>query len=522
MASGIVPEQPRPGSGSTPGSGQSHVIPDISSLRHPYEHSRLLAALSATTIVLGGLAIATFALAGPVGLAIIILGFGSLGALIWLGLQIYRSLLFGGAIKVSEETLPRLSGIIESVRQGLDYRRRVDVYVADKGPDPITMWNYMGTRIILIEGALVADLQEEEKQKQLVFLLGSMFGRLKARHHQMALVDAWIEGQENLVGLRMFFAPYFRATTYSGDQIGASCCGDVAATAALMNRLLVGKELSPSLATQGALDQAAVVHSRWLPRYSQLFMNMPHLTNRYLNLLAFLAKTSPEATAAYLNTLDDVARQRISAVLSASPHYRPSTRRKEHAQTLAAVTVTALFLVGAGLVLVKPADPVPYFVPTPIITPTSAAPTTESDVERLRAYIPKNFSSSCVAGRETDPDVLAGLVTELSCAPGVLGPSVVNYLQYQDRASMERAFSSLSGAPNVPSSTCSRLTAGTNTYTSSSTGATGRFACYQTGDKRRAFIWTDASRQVLVYSADGEMSFGQLRQWWESRYGKGQ
>jgi hypothetical protein len=60
-----------------------------------------------------------------------------------------------------------------------------------------------------------------------------------------------------------------------------------------MNRLLVGKDLGPRLVVMGILDQAATVRRRWLPRLAQLFMNTPHATNRYLNLLVFFAAPPP-------------------------------------------------------------------------------------------------------------------------------------------------------------------------------------------------------------------------------------
>lgn len=124
---------------------------------------------------------------------------------------------------------------------------------------------------------------------------GVEFGRLKARQRQFTLVVAWIEVREDLGLLRLFLTPYFRATTYSDDQIGTACCDDIPAAGAMMNRILVGKDLSPSLAISGVLDQAARVRSRWLPRFAQLAMNEPHLTNRHLNLMAFAERTSPAA-----------------------------------------------------------------------------------------------------------------------------------------------------------------------------------------------------------------------------------
>jgi hypothetical protein len=82
-----------------------------------------------------------------------------------------------------------------------------------------------------------------------------------------------------------------------------------------MNRLLVGKELGPRLDIKGVLDQAVTVRSRWLPRLAQLFQNVPHATNRYLNLLAFFARTAPAEIATWRATLDPGTAYRLEAVL---------------------------------------------------------------------------------------------------------------------------------------------------------------------------------------------------------------
>ncbi|MDQ6740854.1 MAG: hypothetical protein M3021_10995, partial [Actinomycetota bacterium] len=341
-----------------PGAAATAHIPsgpvmDIRRLQHPYEYSRLLLALSSTVIVFGAVVLWIFIvlpeLAVPY-LAPVVLVLLLLAIAIWLVVLVRRARLLGGAILVAPETLPRLADVVQSVRTGLDYRRRVDVYVAEKASGPVSMFNFMGTRIILLEGGLVADLQQDAKRPQLVFLLGSKFGQLTARHRQFTLLVAWLEGQESLKFLNLFLAPYFRATTYSGDQIGAACCNDIQAAGAMMNRLLVGKELSPSLVISGVLDQAARVRTRWLPRFSQLAMNEPHLTNRYLNLMAFAAQRSPVPAQAYFDTLDPATRQRLTKAIQDSPHGRTPGRSRKTVQAVIAALATAAALVFTGFV----------------------------------------------------------------------------------------------------------------------------------------------------------------------------
>jgi hypothetical protein len=291
---------------------------DIRALLHPSEHSRLVLALSVSLLVFAVVALSMVASGGSIVLIELILVLIALGASIWLSLQIARSRLLGGAVRVSDASLPELQAVFDEVRARLDYHQHIDVYVADKVNGGSAMTNYLGTRIILLEGGLVAELLEDGHRAELTFLIGRHIGQLKARHERLQWILIVISVVDSLKFLQFFLAPYFRATAKSGDQIAAACCGDIRATAWMMNRLLVGKELGPRLDIKGVLDQAVTVRSQWLPRLAQLFQNVPHATNRYLNLLAFFARTAPAEIDAWRATLDPATAYRLAAVLDTS------------------------------------------------------------------------------------------------------------------------------------------------------------------------------------------------------------
>ena len=210
------------------------------------------------------------------------------------------------------------------------------------------MTSYLGTRLIEIEGGLVADLLDQDHQAELTYLIGRHIGQLKARHQRLTLIFLAISVVDSVKFLQLFLAPYLRATAKSGDQIGAACCGDIQATAATMNRLLVGKELGPQLVIKGVLDQAAMVRRRWLPRLAQLFMSLPHATNRYLNLLAFFARVAPKEINEWRATLDLDTARRLSAVLDASANRRPPRRHPSLLSTSLALLVTGGVLAASG------------------------------------------------------------------------------------------------------------------------------------------------------------------------------
>ena len=321
---------------------------DIRALQHPAEDSRLLLALSASAVVFGFAAMAVYAIVGWAVLVEYAAYIAAFGVVVWVSLQIYRSRLLGGAVRVTETTLPELQSVFDEVRARLNYHKPVDVYVMDKVDGGSSMTSYLGTRLIRIEGGLAADLLGDDHHAELRFMIGRHIGQLKARHQRLLPIMLAISLVDSLKFLQLFLAPYYRATAKSGDQIAAACSGDIQATAGMMNRLLVGKELGPRLVVKGVLDQAAIVKRRWLPRLAQLFQSEPHATNRYLNLLAFFARVAPEEIGRWRASLDEDTASRLTAAINASAHKRAPRRRMSPVALLVATLITAGLLALSG------------------------------------------------------------------------------------------------------------------------------------------------------------------------------
>lgn len=516
-AGGAALERPTGGpTGPTP----SQTL-DIRALAHPYEESRLVLALATSTLVFGIAAIVAIwlgNLAAVIG-AIAVVAFAAF--FIWLSIQIFRAKLLGRAVRVSATQLPALGGVLDEVRRRLDYWKPVDVYVIDKHDNAATLVKFLGRPIILFEGSLVADLQPDENRGQLVFLIGRFLGALKARHRQLILIQVAIQAVDYLKLLQLFLAPYFRALEYSGDQIGHACCGDLRTTVAMMNRLLVGKELGPSLAADGVLDQALAVKSRILPRLAQLFMNEPHLTSRYLNVLCFAERFHAMALDDFRTQLGSAMDRRFAAAVARSPHRRPVSfgRRMTRNLIVAALVLGALLLVGIPL-LRHPASTLlstttttqPSTAPSET-TPPQPSPTPPAAAEILRSHVPPAMRSNC---QEIQPasNVATGATVALACSlTGSASPSQVQYVQYDTADSMNNAFNALAGA--VPSGICRSEAGGVGPYTQSGSTA-GMLACYPTQDGSHAIVWTKTSLNILSYAQDPSMSFAQLFEWWKN------
>jgi hypothetical protein len=469
---------------------------DVRSLLHPAEHSRLLLALSASAIVFGIAAMIAYAASGWADLLKYAGGLAGAGVLIWLSLQVYRSRLLGGAVRVSETTLPELQTVFDEVRARLDYRKHVDVYVTDKVNGGSLMTTYLGTRLIEIEGGLVDELLAEEHRAELIYLIGRHIGQLKARHQRLTLIFLIISMVDSVKFLQLFLAPYLRATAKSGDQIAAACCGDIRATAASMNRLLVGKELGPRLVIKGILDQAATVKRRWLPRLAQLFMSLPHATNRYLNLLAFFARVAPDEINAWRATLDEATASRLSAVLEASPNRHAPRRRASLLSMMLALLVTGGVLGASGWL---------------IFGSQSGADTAAS--QALLAHVSPDFAATCQPVSLPADAAAQGADAKVECHPDALGSggSVV-YQHYPTQRAMQSVYRVLAG--DVPKGDCSSGPS-QDTYTLPNSSQTaGRVACGDTSTGQHVLAWTDNDLHILSIATSDHVMLPGLYHWW--------
>jgi hypothetical protein len=483
-------------------------------------------ALSSSAIVFGVAAMAVYARDGWKMLAVLAGGLAAFGILVWLLLQVGRSSLLGGAVRVSETTLPELQSVFDEVRARLDYTKHVDVYVTDKVDGGSAMTSYLGTRLILLEGGLVAELLDDERRAELTYLIARHIGQLKARHQRLFPVFLVISLVDSLKILQLFLAPYLRATAKSGDQIAAACCGDVRATAAMMNRLLVGKELGPRLVVKGVLDQAATVRRRWLPRLAQLFMSVPHATNRYLNLLAFYARVAPAEIDAWRATLDEATARRLTAVLGASANRRAPRRRPNPASVLLAILVTGGVLAGIGWLFFGPpvragiSAAAPAHIGgganTPSLEPASttaasAGASITPAAQQLLTHVPAGFAGTCRVVAVSPSAASQGADAEVACQPEALGSDgFVTYTHYQTPSAMQAAYSHL--AKGVPFGDCTSGN-GQGSYRQGSSEPVGGYACVSTGGQNN-FAWTDNRPSILSVATSDTMTLADLYQWW--------
>ena len=342
-------------------------------------------------------------------------------AMAWLALQLHRANLLGNAVRVTPEGLPELHSVLEEVRDRLAYHRRVDVYVTDRVSGLMSLTSLFGTRIIMIEGDLVATLLSEGRRSELTFLVARFIGALKSERDRIWPLRLLVTLARPIGLVNVFIWPYDRAVVYSGDQIGLATAGDLDAALHALDRLMVGGTLAPSLRDAGVFGQASHVRRRRLPRLAQLFNRRPHLANRYVNLMAFAERHAPEQQAALVAALgvDLPAR---------TPHrsWHPSRRRL--LTPAAGALATALVIAAAA-----------YLLPDGTMTGAEAKPDATG---ALVAHVPPSFAGSCAPGEDVQRPFRRRLAAAVVCTAAA--PASVDYYQYEDDAALQAAFDEVS------------------------------------------------------------------------------
>ncbi len=502
---------------------------DVETLRHHTEPSRFALAAVAAGVLVAVLAFPVVAFAGTLDvvgfLAVLLAGF----VLLWLVLQLFRVRLLGQAIRVTPESLPALDAAVAEVRAALGYRDRVDVFVVAHQEQRVMLTSYFGIRVLRVQGDAVADLTDAAHRAQLVFLLATYFGALKARHLRWTPVLVAFELADVLKFVNPFINPWYRATVYTGDQIAYACCGDLDVALQAVHRLLVGKELAPQLRPEGLVEQASVVRRRTVLRLAQLLMPVPHPTNRYLNLLAFAQRRDPEQTHAYEWRLDERARATLTSTLERVPSRPASPTAAVVGLTLACAVVGAS-LVGAVATHVvlgsdnSTGDPSagPTFVvtDTPTDSPTDVVTDTPTDsptdgpsggaaYDALAARIPADLAAAC---QPVDDSAVgsAAIVAAAECFPADAGlPDALYFYEYRDVDSLASAFDlEFGGLDEGP---C--LTEGQRCQLDYDPDAPGWMAG-TTVEGTNELAWTRESDGIFTFAYSTGMSVDDLYQWW--------
>jgi hypothetical protein len=506
-------------------------IVDVELTRHASEPSRYVLAVVTSSLVLGLLVIAVIVSLGRTVAALMGLVVLGLLVILWLGIQLKRVRMLAAAVKVSARTTPELQNAINRVRGRLDYRKRTDVYVTDSTDTPVTLISLFGTRILVLKGDFVADLVNEGKEPELIFLLATYFGALKARYDRLNAVLVALAMVDSLKFVSPFLNPWYRATVYSGDQLAFVCCQDLNVSLSIAFRSLVGKEMAAQIRASGLIDQARQVRQSFILRLSQLFAPVPHPTNRYLNLLAFAGHETALQYAVFQSSLDADVAQYLEGFRIGHRVTGGSSAITQVGDAIAgSILVLALItgvIIGGGY---DSSAPTGHDIgPTNLVNPetsasepsenTSSNSTSGGDTGSSLAYatlvarLPSEVAFSCEDVTSDPVESSPGVEVVARCHPGSSGsPETVTFYSYPDHTSADAAFEQLMG--DSPQGVCGVDDPSVTTWSFDGVDR-GPLGCFTGINERAVLVWVDDQYGVLTI-AIGEPgdTVKKVFRWW--------
>ncbi len=268
---------------------------ELKNLLHRSEDSRYLLALLTSLAVLAFTlyVISQTGVAFLIVIAVVVFG-------VWFATQILQARLIGNAARVSPLNFPEMYRVLEGVKQRLDYKEPVHIYVVESGDLNGFLYRFFRTRFIVLNSELVTAMMEQGDLMQLTWIVARFVGSLKTKHLRLEYIRLLIGALQGTGIFNFLLLPYERATQYSGDQIGLALCGDLGQAHLAMLKFVAGKDLAQHVNPWAFIVQASEIRHTFFGWYSQIFQRHPHWTNRYLNLLDFTQKTNRAHYDSYL------------------------------------------------------------------------------------------------------------------------------------------------------------------------------------------------------------------------------
>lgn len=269
---------------------------ELKKLFHKSEDSRFDLALFTLIPIIGIAALLIVSIEGGFMLLFVV---ATLVAAIWFTLQMVKAQLTSNAVKVSKHNFPEIHALLEEVKDALDFKPNVDIYIVEEGTVNAFLARFFQTKIIILNSELVRDMIEKESLLQLKWVIARFVGALRAKHDRLAFFRVLIESIESIKLFNLLLLPYERATQYSGDQIGLAVCGDVKQVMLAFQKLMVGNDLAKRVRYEGIMEQKrSMGFFAMLARFTSTH---PHTIDRFYNLLAFAKQKYPAAYETYMN-----------------------------------------------------------------------------------------------------------------------------------------------------------------------------------------------------------------------------
>jgi len=197
----------------------------------------------------------------------------------------------GNAILVSELNYPRIDKLTQELKETLGVSREVHVFVYEQGSFNAFLMRLFFKRAVFLNSEI---LETGVSDDEVRWLVGRFIGYLRAQ--QRSGPAGWLIRTTQLLGFTSpLTLPYDRAMVYTGDRLAlAAIGGDISTAASAMQKLFVGRQLGYSVNPVGLVEQHRRVKGSIFAFWARLAIAFPHMTARYVDLIAFAKKRYPE------------------------------------------------------------------------------------------------------------------------------------------------------------------------------------------------------------------------------------
>jgi hypothetical protein len=304
---------------------------------HPLQRRRFWMAIVFAIVLFPGIAFVTVVGTFAFGLVPLI------ALSLWLSGRIFFAKFLGNSILVTPVNYPRIHGIAEEMKTVLNYRKPVYIFVYQEEFFNAFMRKFFFRRAIFLNSDVLNTGVSDDEVR---WLIGRFVGYWYARR-RFGFFGWLIRVAERFVVFNFFILPYERAMVYTGDRLAlAAINGDISSAVAAMQKLLVGRQLGYSVNPEGMVEQHRLVKGSIFAFLARIMSFFPHMTARYVDLIAFAKQTYPAQYAVF-----EAANPQLPADTAhlAPP---PSRHRGRNLAVAAAAVILfiALFL-GSGILL---------------------------------------------------------------------------------------------------------------------------------------------------------------------------
>jgi nitrate reductase NapE component len=360
-------------------------------LQHPLQRRRfvlaLIFALLLFPLIAVGLIFGTIVLIVPLG-----------GVLLWIGGRVLFARFLGNSILASNLNYPRIYVIGEELKTRIGYKKTVNIFVYEQGNfNAFLMKFFFYRRAVFLNSEL---LESGVTDDELRWLIGRFIGYLRARR-QAGFWGWTIRAAQKLVAFNIFLLPYERALVYTGDRLALAVIdGDISCAISVMQKVFVGRQLGYSVNPEGIIDQQRLVKGSVFAFLARILSGFPHMTTRYVDLIAFAKSYYPAQYARF-----EAGNPGVSAdVLSLGAVPRPSS-------ALWIVLAAAVLIIGV-LIIVAAGW---YFAGHRPVVPQTAPPTSsdaDNRQEEALAAQRAQEEADAEAVRSNQQDPLKALIAE--------------------------------------------------------------------------------------------------------------